>query len=179
MRTCAASVTVALALLFVMTRDPMTEPVHAQARTPAGTWAEATVADIHRALAAREVTCRQVVQAYLDRIEAYDRRGPAIRALITVNARALDEADRLDRESARGATPAPLHCIPLILKDNFDTADMPTTGASGSGLHSPPVGTWPEVQYGTRSSGSAAAGAAASKARPSEAAAVHVFIGSP
>lgn len=130
MRTGAASVTVALALLFVMTRDPMTEPVHAQARTPAVTWAEATVADIHRALAAREVTCRQVVQAYLDRIEAYDRRGPAIRALITVNARALDEADRLDRESARGATPAPLHCIPLVLKDNFDTADMPTTGAS-------------------------------------------------
>jgi Asp-tRNA(Asn)/Glu-tRNA(Gln) amidotransferase A subunit family amidase len=120
----------ALSGLLVTHHSPMVSSTHAQARPTPLVWADATVADIHRALAAREVTCRQVVQAYLDRIEAYDRRGPSLRAIIAVNPRALDEADRLDRDAARGATQAPLHCIPLILKDNFDTADMPTTGAS-------------------------------------------------
>ena len=130
MRAGTASLASALVLLLVMTRDPITVPAHAQARQAPVAWTEATVADIHRALAAREVTCRQVVQAYLDRIERYDRRGPSLRAIIAVNPRAFDEADRLDRAVAGGAEPGPLHCIPLILKDNFDTADMPTTGAS-------------------------------------------------
>lgn len=127
-RTCTALL--ALWGLLVTHHSPMVSSTHAQARPTPLVWADATVADIHRALAAGEVTCRQVVQAYLARIEAYDRRGPSLRAIIAVNPRALDEADRLDREAARGATQAPLHCIPLILKDNFDTADMPTTGAS-------------------------------------------------
>lgn len=128
MRRCAALCM--LAGLITMIDDPFAPGLDGQTRPASVTWPEATVADIHRALDARAVTCRQVVQAYLDRIDAYDRRGPSLRALIAVNPRALDEADRLDREAARGAERQALHCIPLILKDNFDTADMPTTGAS-------------------------------------------------
>ena len=65
---------------------------------------EASVRSIHAAMAARQVTCAQVVRHYLDRIEAYDDRGPALNAIITVNPRALDtaaEMDRLDRRHAR------------------------------------------------------------------------------
>jgi amidase len=91
---------------------------------------EASVRSIHEALEARKVTCVQVVRHYLDRIEAYDDQGPALNAIITVNARALETAaamDRLDRAARAGR---PLHCIPVVLKDNFHTADMPTTGGS-------------------------------------------------
>ena len=73
----------------------------------------------------------QVVQAYLRRIEAYDDRGPALNALITLNSRALETAADLDRVFAANRSPMrPLHCIPVIVKDNHDTADMPTTGGS-------------------------------------------------
>ena len=92
---------------------------------------DATIAGIHAALAAGQVTCVQVVQAYLHRIEAYDKRGPVLNALITLNPRALETAadsDRLYKSNPRGARP--LHCIPIVLKDNFDTADMATTGGS-------------------------------------------------
>jgi amidase len=91
---------------------------------------EASVQTIHRALDAKQATCVQVVQHYLDRIDAYDDRGPAINAIISINTRAVEaaaEADRLDR-STRARRP--LHCIPVVLKDNFHTADMPTTGGS-------------------------------------------------
>jgi Asp-tRNA(Asn)/Glu-tRNA(Gln) amidotransferase A subunit family amidase len=92
---------------------------------------EATIASIHATLAAGTVTCAQVVQAHLRRIEAYDDRGPALNAIITINRRALDTAAELDRLGNAGASLLrPLHCIPVILKDNYDTADMPTTGGS-------------------------------------------------
>ena len=92
---------------------------------------EATISDIHAALGAGRVTCVQVVQAYLRRIEAYDDRGPALNALITLNARALETAAELDRIfAANRSALRPLHCIPVIVKDNYDTADMPTTGGS-------------------------------------------------
>jgi amidase len=90
---------------------------------------EATISQIHAALAARTITCRQLVRGYLDRIEAYDDRGPSLRAIISVNPRALDIAEAKDR-AATGTTRGPLHCIPIVLKDNYDTADMPTTGGS-------------------------------------------------
>ena len=92
---------------------------------------EATVASVLEAIAEGRSTCRDVVRAHLDRIEAYDRKGPALRALITVNDRAMDEAARLDALYAadRGRA-GRLHCVPVILKDNFDTADMPTTGGN-------------------------------------------------
>jgi Asp-tRNA(Asn)/Glu-tRNA(Gln) amidotransferase A subunit family amidase len=90
---------------------------------------ETTISRIHAALSARTVSCVDVVEAHLRRIEAYDKRGPALNALLTLNPRAREAAAELDRASS--ASPRrPLHCIPVILKDNFDTVDMPTTGGS-------------------------------------------------
>jgi Asp-tRNA(Asn)/Glu-tRNA(Gln) amidotransferase A subunit family amidase len=91
---------------------------------------EASVRTIHRALDTKQATCVQVVQHYLDRIEAYDDRGPAVNAIITVNPRALETAAEMDRLDRAARDRRPLHCIPVVLKDNFHTADMPTTGGS-------------------------------------------------
>ena len=90
---------------------------------------EGSISTIHDALASKDVTCVQVVQAYLRRIETYDDRGPALNAIISINPAALETAAELDEVSSR-APLRPLHCIPIILKDNYDTADMPTTGGS-------------------------------------------------
>jgi len=91
---------------------------------------EASVRSIHEAIEARKVTCVQVVRHYLDRIDAYDDKGPALNAIITVNARALATAAEMDRLDQAARAQRPLHCIPVVLKDNFHTADMPTTGGS-------------------------------------------------
>jgi Asp-tRNA(Asn)/Glu-tRNA(Gln) amidotransferase A subunit family amidase len=91
---------------------------------------EATIADIGAAIEARELTCRQLVQMYIDRIEAYDKKGPALNAIIMINPNALATADDLDAKFARSGISGPLRCVPLIVKDNFNTADMPTTGGS-------------------------------------------------
>ena len=89
---------------------------------------ERTIAQLHAAYLAGTVTARSVTQAYLDRIAAYDRRGPFLNSLITVNPRALTVADELDAAlTSTGALSGPLHGIPVIVKDNLDTADLPTT----------------------------------------------------
>ena len=91
---------------------------------------EASVGTIHAAIDARKVTCVQVVQHYLDRIDAYDDRGPALNAIISINTRAVEAAAEMDRLDRQTRARRPLHCIPVVLKDNFHTADMPTTGGS-------------------------------------------------
>lgn len=91
---------------------------------------EATIAGVHEALAVGRTTCVEVVQRHLDRIGAYDKQGSALNALITINPRALETAAEQDRQRAAGGTLPPLHCIPVIVKDNYDTADLPTTGGS-------------------------------------------------
>jgi Asp-tRNA(Asn)/Glu-tRNA(Gln) amidotransferase A subunit family amidase len=91
---------------------------------------EATIADIHDAYRNGQLTCRELVQQYLDRIAAYDKQGPALTAIITVNPRALEVADELDRQYRQSGLTGPLHGIPVILKDNYDTFDMPTTGGN-------------------------------------------------
>jgi Asp-tRNA(Asn)/Glu-tRNA(Gln) amidotransferase A subunit family amidase len=91
---------------------------------------EATIADIQAALKARTLTCRALVQMYLDRIEAYDKKGPALNAIVTVNAEALKVADTLDARLAQSGPVGPLHCVPIIVKDNYDTVDMPTSAGS-------------------------------------------------
>ncbi|MGW3627059.1 amidase [Streptomyces sp. NPDC000880] len=93
---------------------------------------EATVADVLRAYRNGRLTCRELVQQYLDRIAAYDKRGPAVNAVLTLNPRALEEADELDRRYRRSGPVGPLHGVPVVLKDNYNTADLPTTGASAS-----------------------------------------------
>ena len=91
---------------------------------------EASVRSVHAAIDTGKATCVQVVRHYLDRIDAYDDRGPALNAIITVNPRALETAAQLDKLDRATRPSRPLHCIPVVLKDNFHTADMPTTGGS-------------------------------------------------
>ncbi len=91
---------------------------------------EATIAQIHAAFKAKTLTCRALTKAYLDRIDALDKRGPAINAIILVNPQALAVADSLDKRYATGGPTGPLHCIPMIVKDNFETVGMQTTGGS-------------------------------------------------
>ncbi len=91
---------------------------------------EASIADIHRAMEAGRLTARQLVKLYLARIEAYDKKGPAINSIIVVNPNALARADELDAEFARSGFTGPLHGIPVIVKDNYDTDDLPTTAGS-------------------------------------------------
>jgi Asp-tRNA(Asn)/Glu-tRNA(Gln) amidotransferase A subunit family amidase len=91
---------------------------------------EKTIPELAAALRAGTTTSHALVAAYLARIEAYDHRGPAINAIITINPRALADADALDRERATKGPRGPLHGIPILLKDNYDTADLPTTAGS-------------------------------------------------
>ena len=92
---------------------------------------EATIAEIHREMRAGRLTARALVERYLARIEAYDQRGPALNSLVLLNPRALAVADSLDAEFRRsGALTGPLHGIPVIVKDNYDTHDLPTTAGS-------------------------------------------------
>ena len=90
----------------------------------------ATIADINAAFAAGTLTSERLVQMYLARIEAYNLRGPVLRAVIAVNRRAVDTARALDSERKTKGPRSVLHGIPIILKDNIDTADLPTTGGS-------------------------------------------------
>src|SRR5712692_4141584 len=82
---------------------------------------EATIADIHAAFKTKTLTCRTLVQMYLDRIEAYDKKGPALNAIVVTNPDALKVADALDARFAQSAPVGPLHCVPLIVKDNYET----------------------------------------------------------
>ncbi len=94
---------------------------------------EATISSIHVALAAGQLSCTQLTRLYLDRIAAYNMQGPALRAILTVNPKAMEIAGEMDRSyRASPATAGPLHCIPVILKDNFNTFDMPTTAGNVS-----------------------------------------------
>jgi amidase len=88
---------------------------------------EATIDDIHAAYKSGQFTCRQLVQMYLDRIEAFDNKGPAINAIITINSEALKDADRLDAAYKASGPVGPLHGIPVIVKDQADVKGMPTT----------------------------------------------------
>ena len=91
---------------------------------------EMTIAQIHAAMRARRLTCRALVDAYLKRIDAYDKRGPAINALVVLNPNARKEADELDRRFAQGGLTGPLHCIPAIVKDNFETIGLQSADGS-------------------------------------------------
>jgi Asp-tRNA(Asn)/Glu-tRNA(Gln) amidotransferase A subunit family amidase len=91
-----------------------------------------TIERIHTAMQAGELTARQLVEAYLARIDAYDKQGPALNAIITLNSRALQRADELDAALASGGLVGPLHGIPMIVKDNYDTSDMQTSAGSAA-----------------------------------------------
>ncbi|AMW05483.1 amidase family protein [Gemmatimonas phototrophica] len=108
-------------------------PVALSAQRPARATFPAETASVHTvrtALASKRITCRSLVQQYLARIEALDKQGPAINSIVLVNPAALQVADSLDAHAAAGKPVGPLHCIPLIVKDNFETRGLQTTAGS-------------------------------------------------
>jgi len=92
--------------------------------------AEATIAEIESAMAEGKVTAEYLVEGYLARIEAYDKKGPSINAIIMVNPKALDRAKYLDSIYAASGPIGPLHGIPIIIKDNYDAYGMPTSNGT-------------------------------------------------
>jgi amidase len=91
---------------------------------------EATIDDVRAALASKQITCRWLVEQYIKRIETYDKSGPALNSVQTINRHAVDDADRLDAVFARSGPVGPLHCVPILMKDQVETSDMPTTYGS-------------------------------------------------
>ncbi|HKE17631.1 MAG TPA: amidase [Kofleriaceae bacterium] len=95
---------------------------------------EATIAGLQAAMKSGEHSSRAITEAYLARIEALDRRGPALHSVIELNPDALADADRLDQERRGRGPRGPLHGIPILLKDNIATADRMTTTAGSLAL---------------------------------------------
>lgn len=115
--------------------DTSTDPAGTEtAAPPPFELDEATVADLQAAMDPGERTARSIAQLYLDRIEALDRQGPELAAVIEVNPEALEIADRLDEERRAQGPRGPLHGIPVALKDNIDTHDRMTTTAGSLAL---------------------------------------------
>ena len=88
---------------------------------------EATIESVHSAYRSGQLTAQRLVQMYLDRIEAFDKKGPEINAIISINPLALGEAERLDAAFQPSGFVGPLHGIPVIMKDQGDAKGMPTT----------------------------------------------------
>ena len=101
---------------------------------------EATIAELQAKMASGELTSHQLVEYFLARIEALDRNGPKLNSVIEVNPEALAIADRLDEERKAKRVRSALHGIPILLKDNIDTADaMLTTAGSLALINSRPA----------------------------------------
>src|SRR5947209_128974 len=109
-------------VLFVLLLAPFTAAAETQFSV-----VEAGIAEMQRAMADGRVTSRELVQQYLTRIAIYDKK---LNALVTVNPNALGEAQERDRERVQGKIRGPLHGIPIAVKDNIHTTDMPTTGGA-------------------------------------------------
>jgi amidase len=92
---------------------------------------EATIDNIHYAFRSGEITCRSLVELYLERIGAYDKSGPELNAILTVNQKALQQAEELDRSfQQNGGFVGPLHGVPVLVKDQIETAGIRTTFGS-------------------------------------------------
>ncbi|MBT8487652.1 MAG: amidase [Gemmatimonadetes bacterium] len=90
----------------------------------------ATITTLQQAMSSGAATSADITRAYLARIEAYDRQGPTLTAMVWLNPDAVSEAEALDRERASRGPRGPLHGVPVILKDNYDTFDLPTSAGS-------------------------------------------------
>src|SRR2546426_3371971 len=102
-------------------------PIKAPSQAQTFRLQETTIEAVQNAYKAGRLTAHQLVQLYLNRIEAYDKKGPAINSVITINPNALQEADRLDSAFKASGFVGPLHGIPILLKDQMDAKGMPTT----------------------------------------------------
>lgn len=118
-----------LLLLFVPVRQT---PAQQQAPPARVEVHEASIRELQAAMTAGHLTAVALVEAYLARITAYDKGGPRINAIIRLNPRAREQAAALDRERREGRVRGIWHGIPVILKDNFETSDLPVTGGSAA-----------------------------------------------
>lgn len=100
---------------------------------------EAGILDLQKSLNSGRLTSQEIIQFYLDRIHRYDQKGPKLNSILTLNSNALREAQYLDRERQVKGPRGLLHGIPIVLKDNINTSDMPTTGASKAMSYSQPL----------------------------------------
>jgi amidase len=92
---------------------------------------EATINDLHKSILSKGSSCVGVVQSYLDRISAYDRQGPELNSVISLNPNALKEAEILDQQFSKNSKlSGPLHCVTVLAKDNIDAVDMANTAGS-------------------------------------------------
>ncbi len=91
---------------------------------------EASISDIHAALKGGSVTCRGLVEQYHRRIDTFDKNGPGINAIVLTNPEALAQADALDARAKQSGFAGPLHCIPMIVKDNFETVGLQSANGS-------------------------------------------------
>jgi len=98
-----------------------------------------TINEIHKLYKTGELTCEELVEACLDRIKTFDKKGPELNALITINQNAIDEAKKLDKTMNEKGINGALFGIPIILKDNYNTHDLPTTGGSAILKNSIPI----------------------------------------
>ena len=94
------------------------------------TIAELSITQLQELMSSGEASSADITQAYLDRIEAYDQQGPSINAMVWLNPNALSDAEALDRERAERGPRSAMHGVPVILKDNYDTPEMPTAAGS-------------------------------------------------
>jgi amidase len=128
------SITAILAAVVPFVAMTSTAPAQGTARTVAPRVdtmvVEATINGLQNAMTEGRVTALALTRAYLARITAYDQKGPALNAMIRVNPAAERDAAAMDAERRSGKVRGPLHGIPIILKDNYNTADMPTTGST-------------------------------------------------
>ena len=129
-----SSLRLALALALVLTAGAPAVPRGAQNPASAFALEEATIEQLQEWMQARRYSSRQIVDLYLERIEQIDRRGPMLGSVIEVNPDARAIADALDAERSTRGSRGPLHGIPVLIKDNIDTADRMTTTAGSLAL---------------------------------------------
>ena len=125
----ALPTTAVLASILILAACTVDAPQEAGTAHKGFRFVEATIDDVHSAIRSGEMSCADVVRGYLRRIEAYDK-SMGLSAIIFTNPNAADVARQIDQRLAAGAILGPLFCIPVLLKDNFDTGDMPTSGGS-------------------------------------------------
>jgi len=119
-----------LSLLLVVAATLVRQTPPAPPQAPPFRVEETTIAQIHDAMKGGRLTCRALVDAYLRRIDAYDKNGPSLNAIVMTNPDAQKQADEMDRRYTQSGFVGPLHCIPAIVKDNFETIGLQSAAGS-------------------------------------------------